>query len=473
MLSAARGPWPADWPTGLATEDDRLRVARYAEALAFFEGDQWLGKRRRGEARLTFNYARTLVRKVAAYVFPAPVTFSVPGGSAASADDAAANRAERVLAETIAANDLARLDVELCIEASVLGDAALKVTWGAAERAPIVAAVDPATLIAWWAPDNPRALLRIAQAYGMTGTALTRVFGPSVDATGLSPDRTYPVIEDWTAERWTVDVAGQRVRDAANPYGWIPYVIGPNNPRPHAFWGESDLVDLYDVCRELNGRMSVLAKVLELSGAPIAVLENVDGSEGITVGPGAKWELPEGAKAYLLDLLGGGGVNLHVDYVQLLYRVLHDLSETPRTAFGDSGRALSGAALEVEVQPLVQRVRRKRAAWEGVFRQRNARLLDLLERFGGQDLGGLRRTATIWPSVLPSDTDSAVRNAAQLVANGIQSRRTAVAALGGDDPEGELTRVIEELNLLRGEEGNDSLAFSPSRLLASPVGDRT
>ena len=55
--------------------------------------------------------------------------------------NAAANRAERALAETIAANDLARLDVELCIEASVLGDAALKVTWDATDRTPIVAAV--------------------------------------------------------------------------------------------------------------------------------------------------------------------------------------------------------------------------------------------------------------------------------------------------------------------------------------------
>lgn len=438
-------PWLGDWPPGLATEDDRLRFARYAEALAFSEGDQWLGKRRRGEARLTFNYARTLVRKVAAYVFPSPATFSV---AAQSSSPDVANRAERVLAEAIAENDLARLDVELCVEASVLGDAALKVTWDAVGRAPGVAAVDPATLVAWWAPDNPRSVSRIAQVYGMTGAALARAFGPDVDTNGLVPDRTYPVVEDWTVERWTVDVAGQRVRDAANPYGWIPYVVAPNNPRPHAFWGESDLVDLYDVCRELNGRMSVLAKVLELSGAPIAVLENVDGSEGITVGPGAKWELPEGAKAYLLDLLSGGGVGLHVEYVNLLYRVLHDLSETPRTAFGDSGRALSGAALEVEVQPLVQRVRRKRAAWEGVFRQRNARLLDLLERFGGHDLGGLRRTTTIWPSVLPSDTDSAVRNAAQLVANGIQSRRTAVAALGSDDPEGELARVLDEARQL-------------------------
>jgi hypothetical protein len=191
--------------------------------------------------------------------------------------------------------------------------------------------------------------------------------------------------------------------------------------------------------------MSVLGRVLELSGAPIAVLENVDGSDGIAVAPGAKWELPEGAKAYLLDLLGGGGVQLHIDYVNLLYRALHDLSETPRTAFGDSGRALSGAALEVEIQPLVQRVHRKRRTWETVFRERNARILDLLERFGGEDLGGLRRSVTIWPSVLPSDTDSAVQNAARLVASGIQSRRTAAAALGGNDPDGELARVLDEM----------------------------
>ena len=252
------------------------------------------------------------------------------------------------------------------------------------------------------------------------------------------------MVEEWTAGRWRVAAAGQPVRDEANPYGWIPYLVLPNNPRPHGFWGESDLVDLFDVCRELNRRLSVLSAVLELSGAPIAVLENVDGSEGITVGPGAKWELPEGAKAYLLDLLGGGGVGLHIQFLDQLYRALHDLSETPRTAFGDAGRDLSGAALEVEIQPLVQKVGRKRREWDAFLRGRNALLLDLLERFGGQDLGGLRRTSAIWPGVLPSDAAGLVRTQAQLVASGIHSRRTAVAALGGTDPEGELARVLEE-----------------------------
>ncbi|MGI9254054.1 MAG: phage portal protein, partial [Thermomicrobiales bacterium] len=163
------------------------------------------------------------------------------------------------------------------------------------------------------------------------------------------------------------------------------------------------------------------------------------------VRPGATWELPEGAKAYLLDLLGGGGVGLHMQALDVLFRALHDLSETPRTAFGDSGRDISGAALEVEIQPLLQKVARKRRVWEGFYRERNARLLDLLERFGGEPLAGWRRMETIWPSVLPSDLDGQVRNAALLVERGIHSRRSAAAALGGDDPDGEFRKVLEEM----------------------------
>jgi hypothetical protein len=418
----------------------------YERWRAFFDGEQWLGRPLRSETRLTFNYARALTRKIASYVYAGPVRFSVlPNG----ADDAIANRAEIALGRVIRANGLDQLDLDLCIAASVLGDAAVKVTWDARTGRPVVVAVDPAGLTVWTAGDDPRRVDRLAHGYWLLGEQLEPVLGARID--GWQPGKRYRVIESWSDTHWSVAVDGNTVQDGANPYGWIPYVIAVNNPASNRFWGESDLIDLVDVCRELNSRMSVLSRVLELSGAPIAVLENVDGSEGITVGPGAKWELPEGAKAYLLDLLQGGGVRLHVEYIDLLYRALHDLSETPRTAFGDSGRALSGAALEVEIQPLVQKVRRKRQAWEAVHRERNRRVLDLLERFGGVDLGGLRETETIWPSVLPSDVDGSVRNAVALVQSGIQSRRTAYASLGGTDPDGEMRRVVEEGEQTGGE----------------------
>lgn len=450
------GPWPhalsasgfgvdpSVWPESLKSADDDARFARYAAAQAFHDGAQWEDRSRRGEHRLVLNYARTLIRKSASYVFPAPVTFTVIPDSDDAARIAASNEAEWVLNATLSDLDIGQLDLALAIDASVLGDAAIKVTWDTRHHRPVIAAVDPGSLIAHWRPDNPRELEAITHGYGLSGAHIRQLFPDQVAHAGLDPGRRYAVLEHWTPTTWQVTIAGQPGREVANPYGWIPYVVAANNPRAASFWGMSDLADLVDVCREINGRMTVLSRILELSGAPIAVLENVDGSAGISVGPGAKWELPEGARAYLLDLLQGGSPEIHLAYIDHLFRILHDLSETPRTAFGDSGRDLSGAALEVEIQPLIQKVGRMRRMWDGVFQRRNAMVLDLLERFGGLDVGGLRRTTTIWPPILPSDIETSVRNAVSLVSSGIQSRRSALVTLGYTDPDGELGQIASE-----------------------------
>ena len=425
---------PGDWPA-----EDRARIAGYAEYAAFAGGEQWLARPRRGETRLTVNYALALIRKTASYIFPEPVRFSIEPGP--GDDPAASAHAERLLNALLDTLEPGQLELDLAIESATLGDAAIKITWNHATNTPSVAAVHPGSLRAITAPDDPRRLLRIEQRYTLDREQAIELFG--IDPGGRNGDRI-EAREEWSDQRWRVSLAGQPVRDDANPYGWIPYVLIPNDPPAHRLWGSSDLDDLADLCRELNQRMSVLARVLELSGAPIAVLENVDSTEGIVVGPGATWELPEGAKAYLLDLLSGGGAGLHVQYIDLLYRALHDLSETPRTAFGDSGRTLSGAALEVEIQPLVQRVRRRRRRWDEVFRQRNARLLDLLERFGGEAIGGIRHSAAIWPPILPSDRAAAAQTAVLLTDHAITSRRTALATLGFADPDAELARIAQE-----------------------------
>ncbi len=429
----------ADWLQG----QDAERMSRYRDLLDFYEGRQWLRRRRTGETQLTVNYARALVRKVASYVFPKPVVFSVPAAEGLS--DVVAARAERLLNELHAQQELHSLDFQTLVDAAVLGDGAFKVTWDPVAAGPVVTAVDPATLWAYAAPDNVRRLTRVLQRYTLPVNQAEELFG--LDGGGGAKGLVR-VVEDWRADRVIIEAGGKIVRDEVNAYEWIPYVIFPNLSRPHQIWGESDLTDLLDVCRELNRRLTVLARILQVSGNPIVVLENVTGSDGIRADEGSIWELPQDSRAYLLDMLQGGGVRLHIEYVELLYRVLHDLAETPRSSFGDSGRALSGAALEVEIQPLVQKVQRKRRVWEGVYQRRNAMLLDLLERFGGEDLGGTRRTAVLWPEILPSDFTDLVRAEARLVSARIHSRRTAMQALGQEDPDLELSRVLEEVRML-------------------------
>jgi len=411
---------------------DRARWARYRDYLAFWEGRQWTDRARPGETRLTLNYARALVRKVTSVLFSRPVRYSVPESAAA----------ERYLARLAREDDWAGLDDAAALDAAVLGDAAFKVTWDAARRRPRVTPIDPAQLVAATRPDDAREVVAVAHEYRLEPAALEAVFGLRLPR--LGPEGWVTVREEWTAERYRLLVAGETVHDDTNPYGWIPYVLVPNSPAPGGPWGESDLADLLDVCRELNRRLTVLSRILQVSGNPIVVLENVTASEGIRAEEGAVWELPEGSRAYLLDMLSGGGVALHLEYVRLLFQVLHDLAEVPRAAFGDHGRDLSGAALELELQPLVHKVERKRRSWERALRQRAQRALDLAERLGGESFGGARGVEIVWGPLLPVDEERAVRVQAGLVAAGIRSRLTAARELGSLDPEAELARVAAE-----------------------------
>jgi hypothetical protein len=424
---------------------DIERMNRYRTYLDFYGGQQWTGRRRAGETRLTFNYARTLIQKSASYLFPRPVTFNVIADG--DGQEEAVERAERALNGVYARHDQHTIDFQSALDSAVLGDGAFKVTWSAQRAAPLVVPVDPATLWAWWEPDNPNEVYRVVQRYTIAANEAGRIFpGVRVPEPWASNEQLV-VVEDWDAERYTITLAGEEVFDHPNPYGFIPYVIYPNIARPHEFWGASDLEDLVDVCCELNQRMTTLSRILHVAGYPITVLENVTGSDGIRAEAGAIWELPEDSKAYLLDMLGSG-VGLHIDYVNLLYRQLHDLSETPRTAFGDAGRALSGVALEVEIQPLIQKVMRKRRVWDAVYRKRNAMILALLEQYDGLNIDGLRRTEAVWGEVLPSDREVLVRSEAQLVAAGIHSHHQAMTHLGDTDPDRTWSEILVERSVL-------------------------
>jgi hypothetical protein len=195
--------------------------------------------------------------------------------------------------------------------------------------------------------------------------------------------------------------------------------------------------------RELNRAMSQLSHILELSGNPIAVLENVEESEDIAIKPGAVWNIPEDAKAYLLDLLQGGGVNLHINYINLVYRTLHDISESPRSAFGGTERDLSGVALEIELHPLLQKVRRKRIIRTAVYNRRNEMILKLLEKYQGEKFGD-NYLRVVWGPVLPQDIARQVNSEQILVQTGIHSRRRAMDEIGIRDPEYEFKRWLEE-----------------------------
>lgn len=164
------------------------------------------------------------------------------------------------------------------------------------------------------------------------------------------------------------------------------------------------------------------------------------------------WELPERARAYLLDLLQGGGVKLHVDYVDLIYRTLHDLAEAPRTAFGENRQALSGVALHVELDPLLKKVQRKRLIRSVAYQRRNAMILRIFEQRTGERFAPYR-SRVVWGPLLPEDRSRLVSDERTLVEAGIHSRRRAAAELGVADPDEEFRRWLEERERLQAGPG--------------------
>ncbi|MBE7520418.1 MAG: hypothetical protein HS107_14360 [Thermoflexaceae bacterium] len=95
-------------PARLARMDgDRLR--RYRENLAFYEGRQWQGSPRRGERRLTFNYAKAFVDKAASYLLFDAVMHVEPNDGEDPAARARARATERALRKAEALNGLAQL----------------------------------------------------------------------------------------------------------------------------------------------------------------------------------------------------------------------------------------------------------------------------------------------------------------------------------------------------------------------------
>ncbi len=435
-------------PTAAVALADRLRAAdserlrRYQQYLRFYGGEHWdhlsPGSAARGRTRLTVNYARAIVDKGVSYLLGRGLNFAVPADPGA----------EALLYRVYQENDLASVDLHGATNGAVLGDTTFKVTWSAAEQRVRVANVDPVAFFAERAADDPAALTSVHLVYGLSADQVAVAYG-------VRPGRAVAVVvEQWTPDSFSVLVEDQTVRREPNPYGGlIPFVHIPNLQPPNSAWGVSDLRDVIPLNREINARLSDQSDSIRYHADPPVIFRGVQEHSDLAVGSGTVWDIPADADVQLLEWRGQPpSVQAHVE---LLFRALYEVAETPRTSFGDSGRLLSGVALETELRPLIMRTLRKRVFWEVGLRRRSALILALAARFGlYQGVEARRRpsasrppipdTRVIWPPLVPRDDAAEVRTNIALVQAGLRSRATALDALGAESPEEELRRIQDE-----------------------------
>ena len=357
---------------GQLARTDTDRLAAYQGNLDFYNGSQWQSTSR--NRQLVFNYAKVSIDKVTSYLMQG-LTFACYPTEEGEQLKAKVKEAERLILKVYEDNNLQQLDWETEIDTAVLGDGCYKVIWDAEEKRIRVTAPDVSGIYAWWLGDDLAKVWRVASRYELTADEIQILYNVAI------PKKKAHITELWTAKDFELYLDNDRIQSKPNPYGFVPFVIFPNLREPKKFWGTSDIPSVTQPQRELNRALSQLSRILELSGNPIAVLENIGSAEDIKVKPGAVWAIPEDAKAYLLDLLQGGGIRLHIDYIDLIYRCLHDISETPRAAYGSIDKELSGAALSIELGSLIQKVTRKRTIRTNAYQQRTKMVLELTSKY--------------------------------------------------------------------------------------------
>ena len=428
-----------DFTPGQLNRMDTARLAAYKTNLDFYNGSQWQTTSR--YRQLVFNYAKVSIDKVTSFLMQG-LTFACYPNSTNPTDatnslNARVRCAEQLLRQVSDDNKLPQLDYETEIDTAILGDGCYKVIWDTDEKRIRITAPDISGIFAWWLGDDTSRVWRVASRYTLTHDEINILYGQSIATPRAN------ITELWTAKDFELYLDDALIESKPNPYGFIPFIIFPNVKKPKQFWGESDIPILVQPQRELNRALSQLSRILELSGNPIAVLENVASAEDIKVQPGALWTIPEDAKAYLLDLLQGGGVRLHIDYIDTLYRSLHDISEMPRAAWGGIERDLSGSALRIELSSLIQKVIRKRTIRTNAYHQRNDMILRLAEKYTNENFAEVKHRV-VWGQVLPQDVDRQAQTEQLLVQAGVHSRRTAMDEMGVQDPDQEFNRWLEE-----------------------------
>jgi len=297
-------------PSQLARMDS-TRLAAYRSNLDFYQGSHWPTTSR--HRQIVFNYAKVSIDKVTSFLmqglgfacYPARAPLSLRGAERRSnleTEEARARSAEQLLRQVYEQNNLQQLDYETEVDTAILGDGCYKVIWDTDEKRIRVTAPDVSGIYAWWLGDDTSRVWRVASRYTLTQEEVEMLYD-GVIASGAKQSQgiaTSPrfieaprndrkrkasnnvvVTELWTAKDFSLYLDNDLIQSKPNPYGFIPFVIFPNLREPKKFWGESDIPSLVQPQRELNRALSQLSRILELSGNPIAVLENIASAEDI------------------------------------------------------------------------------------------------------------------------------------------------------------------------------------------------
>jgi hypothetical protein len=382
----------------LAAADEVARANRIAQRWRIYHGQHPRSlKVRQGQLddNVTVNFARVIVDKGVSFLFGQDLRFEL--------DETAETEAEQWLSACWGANRQMTTLAKLALNGAIAGHAFVKIIPQQGSPYPRLVVLDPATVAVRWEPDDIEQVTRYTISY------------PALDPGSGKPVRIRQIIERdgpvWviTDQRSAADSATwQTVGEARWPYAWPPIVDCQNLPCPNEYWGLSDLEDdLLQLNAAINFVLSNLARIIRFHAHPKTWGKGFAANQ-LNIAVDETIVLPS-PDASLHNLEMQSDLASSITVYQRLREALHEVARVPEVATGklDNVGSLSGVALQILYQPLLEKTQTKRRTYGDLLMELNRRLLQL----GG--FGDDNQTVIHWPELLPADP-LVVRQAALL-----------------------------------------------------------
>lgn len=337
------------------------------------------------------NYSRTIVDKGVTFLFGKPVEFDLED-----------EQAEEWLNAALDANRFMSLLQKLAINGGVCGTAFVKLQIEVGQIYPRLIVVDPETVSVRWAADDIDKVVRYMIQY------------PSKDPDTGKPIGIRQVIER-DGQRWRIiDQVGDlknhtwtTTSDVLWPWSWAPIIECQNLPAPNEYWGVSDLEpDITGVNTAINFVSSNTNRIIRFHAHPKTIVVGT-GAQDVRVGIDEVIHLPN-PQADMRNLEMSSDLGSSLAYQRELKSAWREVTRVPAVAVGETEGigALSGVALEILYQPLIEKTNTKRILYGDMLTELARRMLAI----GG--FGEDQRPSLQWPDMLPKD--------------GLQERQTAL-----------------------------------------------
>jgi hypothetical protein len=370
----------------IAAADELARLRRYQEAWEAYHGDSPEPlKPIKGQVGdgVIVNYARMVVDKGVSFLFGQDVKFEL--------DESGQTPEENWLAECWTANGGMTTLQKMALNGGVCGHAFAKLVPTSGRPYPRIIVLDPANVAVGYDPGDIDEVLWYRIQYA------------GLDAQGEMV--TYRQLIERDGGTWQITDQMSRggsgwrtARTERWPYAWPPVVDCQNLPLPNEYYGLSDLPeDMLRLNHSINFVLSNLARIIRFHAHPKTWGKGFS-ADTLQIAIDETIVLPnEHSELHNLEMVSD--LSSSIALFERLREALHEVTRVPEVATGklENVGALSGVALQILYQPLIEKTETKRRTYGALLVELNRRLLAL----GGY--GEEHRGVIHWPEMLPGD----------------------------------------------------------------------